>query len=94
MPSATPVGQAGATGPCTCRDKIVNVATPATEVTNVEASAAGATSAAGRPDPIGPVRPGGSPGQLATKIMPCGSRLAPRIFTGVIWPVYMFSWPR
>ena len=33
-------------------DKIVNVITPATEVTNVEARAAGATSAAGRPDPI------------------------------------------
>jgi hypothetical protein len=30
----------------------VNVTTPATEVTNVEASAAGATSVAGRPDPI------------------------------------------
>jgi hypothetical protein len=33
-------------------DKTRNVITPATEVTNVEASAAGATSDAVRPDPI------------------------------------------
>jgi hypothetical protein len=33
-------------------DKMVNVITPAIEVTNVEARAAGATSAGLRPDPI------------------------------------------
>ena len=49
---AIPVGQLGATEPCSWRDKIVKVITPATEVTNVEARAAGATSAGFRPDPI------------------------------------------
>ena len=33
-------------------DKMVNVSTPPREVTKVEARAAGATSEAGRPDPI------------------------------------------
>ena len=47
-----PVGQSGATGPLWCRDSTVNVTTPATEVTNVEARAAGATSDGGRPVPI------------------------------------------
>ena len=47
-----PVGQSGATAPCWWSDKIVKVITPATEVTNVEARAAGATSAGGRPEPI------------------------------------------
>jgi hypothetical protein len=47
-----PVGQFGATGACWPADKIVKVITPATEVTNVDARAAGATSAARRPDPI------------------------------------------
>jgi hypothetical protein len=51
MPSAMPVGQFGATGPL-LMDKMVNVITPPREVTKVEARAAGATSAAGRPDPI------------------------------------------
>jgi hypothetical protein len=46
-----PVGQFGATGP-SLMDEMVNVTTPATEVTKVAARAAGATSAAGRPDPI------------------------------------------
>jgi 2-oxo-4-hydroxy-4-carboxy-5-ureidoimidazoline decarboxylase len=32
--------------------------------------------------------------QKATKIMPWGLRTAPRTDTGVIWPVYMFRWPR
>ena len=43
--------QSGATGP-SLTDKMVKVITPAREVMKVEASAAGATSAAGRPDPI------------------------------------------
>ena len=47
-----PVGQSGATEPCWWIDKIVKVITPATDVTNVEARAAGATSAGRRPDPI------------------------------------------
>jgi hypothetical protein len=51
MPSATPVGQSGATGPLPL-DKTVKVTTPASEVTNVEARVAGATSEAGRPDPM------------------------------------------
>jgi len=52
MPRAMPVGQSGATLPGAWADKIVKVRTPATEVTNVDASAAGATSAGGRPEPI------------------------------------------
>ena len=51
MPSAMPVGQFGATGPSRM-DSRVNVSTPPSEVTKVEARAAGATSAAGRPVPI------------------------------------------
>ena len=51
MPSAMPVGQFGATGPSPM-DNRVKVSTPPSEVTKVEARAAGATSAAGRPDPI------------------------------------------
>ena len=47
-----PVGQSGATERCWYSDKIVNVITPAAEVTNVEASAAGATSDGLRPEPI------------------------------------------
>jgi hypothetical protein len=38
MPSAIPVGQFGATDPGSWPDKIVKVITPATEVTNVDAS--------------------------------------------------------
>ena len=38
--------------PCVWMDKIMNVITPATEVTKVAARAAGATSAGLRPDPI------------------------------------------
>src|SRR6202021_1293285 len=58
-PSAMPVGQSGATDPCSCAARIVNVTTPATDVTKVDASAAGATSDAGgenRPaaDPVDP----------------------------------------
>jgi hypothetical protein len=52
MPSAMPVGQFGATEPCWCMDKMAKVATPAAEVTSVEASAAGAASAGGRPEAI------------------------------------------
>ena len=47
-----PVGQFGATEPCLFRDRFAKVITPATEVTNVAAKAAGATSAGLRPDPI------------------------------------------
>ena len=47
-----PVGQSGATEPCWWMDKMVKVMTPATEVTNVEARAAGATSAGRLPEPI------------------------------------------
>ena len=39
-----PVGQSGAIVPCCWRDKTAKVLTPATDVTNVDASAAGATS--------------------------------------------------
>ena len=45
-----PVGQSGATEPCWWIDKIVKVITPATDVTNVEARAAG-VSDFGRPPP-------------------------------------------
>ncbi|HEY6315991.1 MAG TPA: hypothetical protein VIY52_35005 [Streptosporangiaceae bacterium] len=51
-PSATPTGQSGATAPGTWTDRMVKVITPATEVTNVDARAAGAASDACRPDPI------------------------------------------
>ncbi len=44
-PSAMPVGQSGATGPCWCIDKIVKVTTPATEVPKVDSSAVS-------PDPV------------------------------------------
>ena len=47
-----PVGQSGATAPGWCKDKIVKVITPATDVTNVDARAAGATSAGRLPEPI------------------------------------------
>ncbi len=47
-----PVRQSGATEPCLWTARIANVTTPATEVTNVDARAAGATSDAGRPVPI------------------------------------------
>jgi hypothetical protein len=46
------VGQSGATEPCEWAARIVNVITPASEVTKVEARAAGATSDGLRPDPI------------------------------------------
>jgi hypothetical protein len=51
-PSATPVGQSGATAPGRWSDKTVKVMTPATEVTKVDARAAGATSEARHPVPI------------------------------------------
>jgi 2-oxo-4-hydroxy-4-carboxy-5-ureidoimidazoline decarboxylase len=38
--------------------------------------------------------PAHPPGQKATKIIPWGCRAAPRSFTGTIWPLYMFRWPR
>ena len=41
-----PVGQFGATELCVCADRIVKVTTPATDVTSVDASAAGAKDAA------------------------------------------------
>jgi hypothetical protein len=52
MVSCSGRGQSGATDPCSCTDKIVNVTTPATEVKNVDASAARATSDGGLPDAI------------------------------------------
>ena len=58
-PRAIPVGQSGATGPCWWMDKMVNVITPATEVTKVEARAAEATSAG-----CGPTRSGWGPGSI------------------------------
>ena len=44
--------QSGATAPGWYKDNSVNVVTPATEVTNVAASAAGATTGARWPEPI------------------------------------------
>jgi hypothetical protein len=47
-----PVGQSGATGPSSWMAKMVKVTTPAAEVTNVDARAAGAACDGGRPVPI------------------------------------------
>jgi hypothetical protein len=45
MPSAIPAGQSGATDPWRCSERIRKVITPATEVTKVDARAAGANFA-------------------------------------------------
>jgi hypothetical protein len=52
MPSAMPVSQSGATEPGSWSDKTAKVITPATKVTNVDASAAGVTCEGRRPAPI------------------------------------------
>ena len=80
MPRAMPVGQSGATEPCWWMDKMVKVMTPATEVTNVEARAAGATSAGRLPEPM----PDWAQGGIST-VYAIGDAWAPATIAAAVW---------
>src|ERR1700759_598549 len=66
MPSAMPVGQFGATGPW-LMDSRVKVSTPPSEVTKVEARAAGATPPADPVDAAGASGQGGQDDQRGSR---------------------------